>query len=127
MIVVNALVGDVPTTAIIDTGGQGTIANMALHDALARERKRFTGKTDSFQGATLEIQEGELIPTPEIALGNLKFRYEGVTFADASIFTHWNLTRQPAILIGMDALGLLDTMIIDFKRHELQLKMPSGG
>jgi hypothetical protein len=29
-------------------------------------------------------------------------------------------------LIGMDSLGLLDTLIIDYRRHELQLRMPNG-
>jgi hypothetical protein len=27
------------------------------------------------------------------------------------------------LLIGMDALGLLDTLIIDYRRNELQLRM----
>ena len=30
---------------------------------------------------------------------------------------------EPAMLIGMDALGLLDTLIIDYRRHELQIRM----
>jgi hypothetical protein len=29
-------------------------------------------------------------------------------------------------LIGMDTLGLLDTLIIDYRRHELQLRMHAG-
>jgi hypothetical protein len=39
------------------------------------------------------------------------------------IFEHWQLTQEPALLIGMDALGLLDALIIDYRRHELQLRM----
>jgi hypothetical protein len=31
---------------------------------------------------------------------------------------------EPAVLIGMDVLGLLDTLIIDYQRHELQLRLP---
>jgi len=34
---------------------------------------------------------------------------------------------EPAILIGMDALGLLDTLVIDYRRHELQMRMQSRG
>jgi hypothetical protein len=47
----------------------------------------------------------------------------GVTFADLYIFRQWNLTREPAILIGMDALGVLDTLIIDYRRHELHMRV----
>lgn len=36
LIVVSASVGQIPTKAIIDTGGQTTIANLALREALAR-------------------------------------------------------------------------------------------
>jgi hypothetical protein len=35
--------------------------------------------------------------------------------------------REPAILIGMDALGLLDTLVIDYRRHELQMRMLKAG
>jgi hypothetical protein len=31
------------------------------------------------------------------------------------IFDHWKLTKEPAVLIGMDVLGLLDTLIIDYR------------
>ncbi|HEX3843430.1 MAG TPA: hypothetical protein VHV80_03625 [Steroidobacteraceae bacterium] len=33
-----------------------------------------------------------------------------------------DLTREPALLIGMDALGVLDELIIDYKLHGLQLR-----
>jgi hypothetical protein len=29
---------------------------------------------------------------------------------------------QPAVLIGMDVLGILDTLVIDYKRRELQVR-----
>jgi hypothetical protein len=43
------------------------------------------------------------------------------------IFEHWHLTSEPVMLIGMDALGLLDTLIIDYRRHELQIRMRDNG
>jgi hypothetical protein len=43
------------------------------------------------------------------------------------IFGHWHLTKEPAVLIGMDVLGLLDTFIIDYRRHELQFRMRGNG
>jgi hypothetical protein len=46
----------------------------------------------------------------------------GVTFADVYIFKHWKLIGEPALMIGMDALGTLDTLIIDYRRKELQIR-----
>jgi hypothetical protein len=41
LVVVSAMVGDVPTKAIIDTGGQTTIANLALQRAIFRRKAQF--------------------------------------------------------------------------------------
>ena len=46
-----------------------------------------------------------------------------MTFADFEIFKYWHLTEEPAMLIGMDVLGLLDTLIIDYRRRELQVRL----
>jgi Aspartyl protease len=127
LVVVNALIGDVHAKAIIDTGGQTTIANLALRDALAGRSLSFRGKPDQIIGATKDIQNGEIIDMPAIQFGTIQIRDSAVTFGDMYIFKQWNLLREPAILIGMDALGLLDTLVIDYRRHELQMRMPKAG
>jgi predicted aspartyl protease len=127
LIMVDATVGTVPVKAIIDTGGQMSIANLALRDALARRRAYRKVMSDQIIGATLDVQDGEIIDTPAIAIGGIEIRDRGVTYSDVFIFSHWDLLGRPAILIGMDALGLLDTLIIDYRRRELQLKTAAGG
>jgi len=124
LIVIDVTVGHTHAKAIIDTGGQATIGNLALRDALADHNLGFRGKPDSIQGATLAIEKGEMIDTPAIAMGPIQIRDYGVTFADVFIFKHWKFTREPAIMIGMDALGMLDTLIIDYRRKELQIRTP---
>ena len=127
LIVVDANVGEIRAKAIIDTGGQATIANLALRDALARLNERGKGRPDQIVGATLAVEDGEIIATPAIQLGSIKMVDPGVTFADVYIFKQWKLNGQPAILIGMDALGMLDTLIIDYRRHELQMRTLKSG
>lgn len=123
LLVVDALIGTVHVKAIIDTGGQGTIANTALRDALLRNRSRTNLAVDEITGATLDVQRGDKIPTPPIDLGSLRITAKHVTAGDMFIFQHWKLTREPVILIGMDVLGLFDTLVIDYRRHELQVRM----
>jgi hypothetical protein len=127
LVVVDAFVGPVRCKAIIDTGGQVTIANLALKGALARIGGPSRSKADTIIGATKDIEKGELMDTPNIGLGAISIRDPGVTFGDLYIFKQWRLTNEPAILIGMDTLGLLDTLIIDYRRHELQLRMLNAG
>jgi hypothetical protein len=127
LVVVDAYVGSVRCKAIIDTGGEVTIGNLALREQLARAGGGGWSKVDIITGATKASQKGELMDAPAIALGSVSIHDSGVTFGDLYIFKQWRLTTEPAILIGMDALGLLDTLIIDYRRHELQLRMLKAG
>jgi predicted aspartyl protease len=127
LVVVNAIIDDVRVKAIIDTGGQTTIANLALRSALSRRNTMFRGKPDQIIGATKQVENGEVLPMPKIEFGSIQILDSGVTFADIYIFKQWKLLNTPAILIGMDALGTLDTLVIDYRRHELQMRMSRSG
>jgi hypothetical protein len=127
LIIIDAVVGEVRTKAIIDTGGQTTIANLALRDALARVNQSGRGKPDQIVGATMAVENGMLIATPAIRFGSIQMVDPGVTFADVYIFKQWKMTREPAILIGMDALGVLDTLVIDYRLHALQIRTRKSG
>jgi hypothetical protein len=128
LVVVDAVIGDVHAKAIIDTGGQATIANMALKNALSRSSHLLLGsRADQIVGATMDVQQGELLNTPDVEIGNIKISDPTITYSDLYIFKQWKMLHQPAILIGMDTLGLLDTLIIDYKRHELQMRMMHSG
>ena len=126
LVVVNVTIGNVRTKAIIDTGGQTTIANLALLNALRRHNSS-KGIPDQIVGATKDVQAGEMHAMPAIEFGSLRIEDSGVTFADMYIFKQWKLLEEPAILIGMDALGLLDTLVIDYRRHELQMRTSKAG
>jgi hypothetical protein len=127
LIICDVLLGDVRAKAIIDTGGQTTIANLALRDALARVYHYTKGRPDQITGATLDVENGTIIATPAIQFGSLKMVDAGITFGDMYIFKQWKLTHEPAILIGMDALGVLDSLVIDYRRHELHMRTVNTG
>jgi hypothetical protein len=121
LLVIPASVGGVRTLAIIDTGGQSTIGNTALRTELERRARAHDPQADQVVGATLDVQPAERLKTPPIALGGATVRNGRITFGDMYIFEHWQLNREPALLIGMDVLGLLDVLVIDYRRRELQL------
>jgi predicted aspartyl protease len=123
LILINAQVGGVAAKAIIDTGAQVTIANRALRTALLRSEGNPGGARDRIQGVTLEVEDGMQAPTPTITVGGIAIRNATVTYADAPIFEQWRLHDEPTIIIGMDVLGLFDTLVIDYRRHELQIRM----
>jgi predicted aspartyl protease len=127
LIVCEVFVGDVRAKAIIDTGGQTTIANLALRDALTHAYHFTKGRPDKIIGATSDVENGMIIATPAIHIGSLKMTDAGITFGDMYIFKQWKLTHEPTILIGMDALGVLDSLVIDYRRHELHMRTLNTG
>ena len=54
--------------------------------------------------------------------GELIVKNAEIMFSDLHIFEHWQLLSKPALIIGMDVLGALDTLVIDYRRDELQIK-----
>jgi hypothetical protein len=113
-------IGSVPTTAVIDTGAQRTIGNQALRTALNRRARNW--QQEEIIGVTLDVEKGDNIPTPPIKFGKAMISGVRVTFTDTAIFDHWQLTDEPALLLGMDVLGLLDVLVIDYKTKELHVR-----
>ena len=123
LVIPDVSIGIQHAIAIIDTGGQGTIANSALGAALLRRHPKTVPEKDEIQGATLDIQIGDRVNMPPIWIGDISIRGAVLTAGDMYIFQHWKMTKEPALMIGMDVLGLFDTLIIDYKREELQALM----
>jgi predicted aspartyl protease len=121
LLTIRAQVAGVRVQAIIDTGGQATIGNDALRAELVRHRAQ--GISSSVTDVTDTTQDGESFPSPPINFGSIQIQGARITYGDMHIFAHWHLTHEPALLIGMDVLGLLEVFIIDYRRHELQLRM----
>lgn len=124
LLAVSARIGGVRAQAIIDTGSERTLGNSALRDAL-RGRRRPLSKQDSVAtsvyGATQEVSDGELQTAPRIELGGVNISEVSVVFGDFHIFDVWNLQHRPALIIGMDVLGTLRALEIDFRQSELYL------
>jgi predicted aspartyl protease len=120
---VDIMVGSIRTVALIDTGAQVTVGNLALREALARRRGQRDQFDDAVIGVTEDIQHATRVRVPNIIAGGLIVRNTEVMFSELHIFEYWSLTTRPALIIGMDVLGTLDTLVIDYRRNELQLKL----
>ena len=80
VLTIYAEVGNVHATAIIDTGGQATIGNLALRDALLSKRRHTELPTsDVVSDTTNATQPGEGYAAPTISLGRIEIRSAHVT------------------------------------------------
>jgi predicted aspartyl protease len=125
LMIASVKVGGVSARAIVDTGAQSTVGNMALRDLLRRSSRQ--SHTDTIAGVTLDEQSVEEFPVPPVHFGGIEIRTANMVFADTHIFAYWHLTSEPVLQVGMDVLGLLDTLIIDYRRRELQVRLRNGA
>ena len=121
LLMVPGSVAQLRVHAVIDTGAERSIGNEALRRALVSRHAQ--GTPDKIYDVTTHVQGGEMFESPPIMLGKIEIRGARITYGEVRIFEHWKLTHEPTLLIGMDALGLLDELIIDYRRRELQLRM----
>lgn len=121
LLAIEVNIGSVRTKAIVDTGAQTTIGNLALKDALIKRQREW--RQQDIVGVTLDVATGDSITTPPISFGSVTVRNMRVTFTDMFIFEHWKMTKEPTLLLGMDVLGLVDALVIDYRLREMHVRL----
>ncbi len=120
MLLVDGRIGGVRTLVVFDTGAERTLGNIALRDALNRRRQRpDISDITTVHGATGQTARGERRLTPLIELGPLSVADVEVTFGDFHVFDVWKIAERPAMILGMDVIGVLDALIIDYRTREI--------
>lgn len=121
VLLVDGRVGRQKTAIVFDTGSERTLGNLALRDALTRRRYRNEATNTEVSGATPHVVEGERWLAPTIKLDDLSVGDVEVTFGDFHVFDVWKLQQTPALILGMDVIGVLESVAIDFRRGEISV------
>jgi len=120
-------IGGVPVRAVIDTGAERTLGNLALRDALrARRTHGVLAMMTSVYGATKEVESGEIQIVPPIVIDSLRITDVAMVFGEFHIFKVWGMQDQPAMIIGMDVLGTVASLSIDFKNQDVYVGSVRG-
>ncbi len=118
MLVANGRVGSHRTRIVLDTGAERTLGNLALLRALERNRP-VSPPAAVVHGATAQTAVGERWQAPSIELGRLVVTDVEVTFGEFHVFKVWGIDERPALLLGMDVIGVLDALVIDYRAREI--------
>lgn len=120
LMVLEMQVGGVRALAVIDTGSERTLGNLALRDALkTRGRSAGMAFVTSVYGATQQVESGEIWQAPPLVLDALRINDVAVVYGDFHIFKLWDMQSMPAAIIGMDVLGTVGSFGIDFKNRDV--------
>ncbi|MEZ5499150.1 MAG: retropepsin-like aspartic protease [Steroidobacteraceae bacterium] len=121
LMAIDVRIGRIPTTAIIDTGSAQSLGNLALQEALKRVPEDLP--PSEVIGVTLDVEYANRINMPTIYMDQIMIKGAQMSFGDVHLFKHWRLTREPAILLGMDVIGTVEQLIIDYPTRRLYMKL----
>ena len=119
LILANSKIRGKPVLVVLDSGSQVSVGNPALlrlltgHDVSAKPEQ--TTVLITVTGRRAEV---ELDVIAEAQIGGVLVRNMPLAFAPLPIFDRFRLTNQPALLLGMDVLGLCRKVTVDLRRHE---------
>jgi len=113
-----------PVNVVIDTGAELTIGNEALRRQLVDH-----GLVDPMQkvqmlSVTGALLTGDYMFVRELDIGGLTLRNLAVVFADAHSFKELKLDREPALLLGMNAIRAFKKVSIDFANRKFRVVLP---
>ncbi len=124
LVVVRGSINGIRVRLLLDTGSDSSLANVALRDAFnarLRHRPRDEATIAYTAGSIVSLEDAILIP--RMRVGELEVRNVTAYVGDYHIFQIWNLTAEPALLIGMDVLSQARGLAIDYGRGTVYLQI----
>jgi ribosomal protein S28E/S33 len=122
LILTEVRVGGLALEAVIDTGSQITIGNLALRDKLVR-RNRDKLQTVTATGVTGKTMDLQLAIINELRLGRVTLRNVPMAFADVPPFEVFGLSDRPAMLLGTDLLETFRRVSLDFRARKVRFQL----
>jgi predicted aspartyl protease len=116
----------VPIAAVIDTGTEVTVGNSALREKLLHRGTSPVMRT-TLISVTGDVIPADLLPIPEIHIGDLVLHNVLIAFSDVPPFRLFGLDKQPAILLGTDILSSFKRVSLDFRRRKVRFTLRPGS
>lgn len=115
-----------PLDAVVDTGSEITIGNIALRDKIMRYHpdKFVTVEVTGVTGVKLPLQ---LARIGEIKLGPVTLRNVPIAFADVPPFRVFGMDKGPALLLGTDLMETFRRVSLDFKARKVRFQLRKCG
>lgn len=124
LIMTQANIDGIRTDVVIDTGADTSIGNRALQRALGQRGKLQQVVLYSVTGQQATADMGYargLEVGRDISIRNLL-----IAFSDTPAFAALNLSKRPALLLGMRELRLFKRVAIDFSTRKVMFDLPTG-
>lgn len=122
LILTQAKANGMSIDAVIDTGSEITIGNMALRNQIIRRGGTKLDKVE-VTGVTGETVTLEMAVVREIKLGSVILRDVPIAFADVPPFAVFGLSKQPSMLLGTDLMETFRRISLDFHARKVRFQL----
>ena len=122
LILTQVRAGRYPIQAVIDTGSEITIGNLALREKLLhRTSTRFT--TVPAIGVTGVTVQLEIAIVDRLELGPVTLTNVPIAFANVPPFKLFGMADEPALLLGTDILENFRRVSLDFRARKVRFQL----
>jgi hypothetical protein len=121
LILTEVKVGGLSLDAVVDTGSEITIGNLALRDKLIRRHAKL--QKVSVIGVTGKAMDMLIGHIPELRLGSVTLTDVPMAFADVPPFEVFGLSGKPALLLGTDLLETFRRVSLDFRARKVRFQL----
>ena len=126
LILTQVRAGGLPLEAVVDTGTEISIGNLALRDKLFR-RSRYKLMTVATTGVTGVTVNLELAIVDELKVGSITLRNVPIAFAEVPPFAVFGLSDTPSLLLGTDLLETFRRVSLDFRARKVRFQLRKCG
>ena len=121
LVLVDASIEGEKVWVIIDTGAQVSVGNEALRAKLQAKHKLGRVVPVQLISVTGGVMTAQATAIKKLRIGGVDITDMPIAFADVHPFKKLELTRRPALLLGMDALQLFERVSVDFANRKVLL------
>jgi hypothetical protein len=123
LIITRARLDGVEVDVIIDTGAQGSTGNLALFRELRTMRETGPATMTDINGVELS---GPMHLARKLSVDRVQLQNLPILFAESPSFDALGLTKEPALILGMEQLRLFNRVAIDFATQRVLFDLPAA-
>lgn len=123
LILTQASIDGVQTYAVIDTGSEITVGNIAMLARVSRGRRPLPLVPLDMISVTGAPFTAQLALVPELRIGGIVMKNVQVAFTDAPPFELFGLESRPALLLGTDLLRSFRRLSLDFRNRKVRFTL----
>jgi predicted aspartyl protease len=124
LVMVNADAEGEQVWAVVDTGAQNSVGNSRLRRLLMKKQRLRKLEPITMTDVLGQQALADYTVVESIRLGGVRLQNAAVAFRDVHPFKIFNLTRRPALLLGIESLRSFRRVTIDFAKRKITFILP---